>query len=309
MKIFLIGSFDEEHLTAWSVYRPLVELGHDVLIYDYRINFFHDIKENAFVNFLLLIDKFNPDLILILKGELFNVRMLTAINNYKVALWHFDFDYHAKFQIEKQVPHIDYLFTICRPWHEIYISKRRSNWLPQGNDPIMFFPVEPNQEELDDIAFIGTLKPKKECFVRKFIDAGMKVSVYGENWQYSTLKNIWKGPAYCKRFSQAVANSKIIISTIDGSGLKFDSTTSQRIFRVCGCKGVYLTDHVDGINDFYKEDEEIFTYKTHDEAVEKAKELLKNPVKREAAALKSYERTLEEHLYIHRVRRLLECVS
>ena len=309
MKIFLAGTFEEEHLTAWSVKRALEELGHDVLIFDYRQRFYKNPDKFAFVNFLLLIDKFNPGLILIIKGEWFSNRILTAISGYKIALWHFDFTETAKKQMATQAKDIDYIFTMCKPWHEVLLGKRGGFWLPQGHDPVMFPPVPANTEEQDDVAFIGSLKPKREDFVNSFVQAGFKVAIYGEGWHDSKLKDLWRGPAYCKDFSQAVANTKIVVSITAGSGEILELTISQRIFRVCGCKGVFLTEYVPGLEYLYEIGEEIFTYGDVSEAIEIASSLLENHSKRENASLRCYKRTMEEHLYVHRLRRLMECVS
>lgn len=88
-------------------------------------------------------------------------------------------------------------------------------------------------------------------------------------------------------------------SVIDKPGY----AVNERLFWICGAGGFQLADENPLVREFYDEDEvpmataedfkEIFNY------------YLEHPEKREAMAKKAHERTMKEHLYEHRITKIL----
>ncbi|MDR1052000.1 MAG: glycosyltransferase [Deltaproteobacteria bacterium] len=84
---------------------------------------------------------------------------------------------------------------------------------------------------------------------------------------------------------------------------------NQRVFDVPACGGFLLTDRRPQIDDMFEEGLEVVTYGTPGEAAEKAAWYLKNPGERQKIALAAQKRVLGEHLYRHRLARLLRLAS
>jgi spore maturation protein CgeB len=74
-----------------------------------------------------------------------------------------------------------------------------------------------------------------------------------------------------------------------------------RNFEIPGCGGLLLTDIADNIADYYKLDEEIAIAEGLKGFVRRIKQLLGDEPKRAAIAQAGYERTINEHTYVHRL--------
>ena len=86
-----------------------------------------------------------------------------------------------------------------------------------------------------------------------------------------------------------------------------DYACNMRIFESTGLGCCLLTDYKSNIHSMFEEDKEVITYKTNQEAISKANQLLKNPSITRAIGLAGQKKTLSEyttekqidHLYFH----------
>jgi spore maturation protein CgeB len=76
---------------------------------------------------------------------------------------------------------------------------------------------------------------------------------------------------------------------------------NMRMFETTGVGTCLVTDYKKNINDFFKDGEEIITYKTKEECVEKVKWLVNHPEECKRIALAGHKRTLSEHNFKNRV--------
>lgn len=89
------------------------------------------------------------------------------------------------------------------------------------------------------------------------------------------------------RDSKATFNSHIDLSA--------NSASNMRLFEATGVGTCLVTDHKENINMLFQDDQEVVTYKSPDECIEKVKWLLANPQKREEIAKAGQARTLKSH--------------
>jgi spore maturation protein CgeB len=82
---------------------------------------------------------------------------------------------------------------------------------------------------------------------------------------------------------------------------------NQRVFDVPACGGFLLTDYRERLLELFEPDE-VVTYQEPAEAAEKALWYLERPEQRAAIAKKAWNRTLSEHLYVHRLEKLTKIV-
>jgi spore maturation protein CgeB len=73
------------------------------------------------------------------------------------------------------------------------------------------------------------------------------------------------------------------------------------MFEATGVGTCLLTDWKEHIADLFEPDEEVVTYKSAEECIEKAKWLLENPAERERIAKAGQKRTLRDHTFENRV--------
>jgi len=73
--------------------------------------------------------------------------------------------------------------------------------------------------------------------------------------------------------------------------------THARPFELAGCKAFVISGHSEGIEEYYKDGEEMVFYRTSEELVEKIRFYLPREEKRKKIAEAAYARTLREHTY------------
>lgn len=130
-------------------------------------------------------------------------------------------------------------------------------------------------------------------------------------WKYySSIKQILKnnkGEVYGLNMFNVLYNSKIVFNSHGDNSPK--SAANMRMTEVTGCGSLLLTDWKENINEFFKPDEEIVTYKTVDEAIDKIKMLLKNDNLRTSIASLGQKRTLSEYSYKERMKELANFIQ
>lgn len=96
--------------------------------------------------------------------------------------------------------------------------------------------------------------------------------------------------------SQLVFNSHISCSSQDASNM--------RLFEATGMGACLITDWKPNLKDLFEPDVEVATYRSSEECVEKVTYLLQHPAVRESIAAAGQKRTLQDHTYSRRMKKL-----
>jgi spore maturation protein CgeB len=99
--------------------------------------------------------------------------------------------------------------------------------------------------------------------------------------------------------------SKAINLNITSAQMK--TGLNQRVFDVPACQAFLLTDRRNQLDELFDPDE-VVTYHNPQEAAEKAKWYLKRPEQRAKVSQKAYQRVLAEHLYLHRLEKMIRII-
>lgn len=111
--------------------------------------------------------------------------------------------------------------------------------------------------------------------------------------------------------------SKIVINlhrshqddSVNNNSLKIPGASpNPRTFEISASGTLQLTDTRDDLARFYKPGEEIETYSSQQELLEKVEFYLTHEKERREIALRALERTLREHTYGHRIDQLLSVI-
>ncbi len=121
------------------------------------------------------------------------------------------------------------------------------------------------------------------------------------------LKKVLLPTVYGKKMYNVIRNSKIVLNIHADSSPLYAS--NMRLFETTGAGSCLLTDWRKNIKDFFKEDEEVVTYRNANECSDKAKWLLNNDKEREAIANKGQQKTFSSHLYEHRAPELIGIIK
>lgn len=199
------------------------------------------------------------------------------------------------------IPYLDLALTAapeCVEWYEKEGCPAR--FFPEASDPDIFQPM-PELPKIHDVCFVGGRYGIREKVVQALRNAGVQVASYGAGWEGGRLEN--------KDVPKLFAQSKIVlgIGTIghcdDFYALKmrdFDGPMSG---------SCYLTHENPDLRLVYKLDEEIATYRSVSDCVDKVRWYLSHEDVREQIAQAGRIRALAEHTWDKRFQSLLRFVN
>jgi len=265
----------------WYVYEPLKQLGHDV--------YWFDTVDPDEKDYNKVIEDFKPDLIFCcLTNDRFIApyepwpQIVEETNSGRTKTFNWFCDDTWRFDTFSS--RICHFFNVCSTPDPKYIRKYKA----VGYDNAIlglwhansdFYPKVEFKNKDIDISFIGAPTPSRtEIFEN--IDVPVE-NIFGVSME--------------ELFS-AHSRSKIGINFSTNDNDQFQQTEiKQRIFEITAGGGLLLTQHHDGIENFFEIDKEIFTFRDTEELSEKSKVLLKNPQLVESTAAAGHKRFLAEH--------------
>ena len=117
------------------------------------------------------------------------------------------------------------------------------------------------------------------------------------------LKNAVDRPLYGLDMYKALSKAKMGLN-IHGTFGGGNFAANIRLFEVTGVGACLVTDWKKNLHELFIPDEEVVTFKSVDECIEKVKWLKDNPSEREKIAKAGQERTLKDHTFKNRVNQL-----
>lgn len=199
------------------------------------------------------------------------------------------------------IPHIDLALTAAPECADWYMKEScPALFFPEASDPEIFHPM-PELPKIHDVCFVGGRYGIREQIVDALRKAGIKVSAFGSGWEGGRIDT--------DSVPELFAQSKIIlgVGTIghcpDFYALKmrdFDATMSGSL---------YLTHDNHDLHSLFTVGEELATYRSISECVEKARYYLQHDAKREAIARVGCRRATTEHTWNHRFKALMDVLK
>lgn len=215
-------------------------------------------------------------------------------NAYWIADSHLGYDYRLW-----RAKQFDFVFASHKPSIEKFIRDgipaEKIRYLPWAAEAECYKPV-PIIEKWD-WCFIGHMNNQ---FRIELVDRFCKEWPVGINgylgWRIGEFPGHNVLDDVAKKFSQ----SRIILneSILDD--------VNMRTFEALACKRLLLTEDVPGVRDHFVDGKHMILFKTIEEAVVKARWLLKDDGYRNDVAEAGYKEFLEKHTYMHRTKEILK---
>ena len=123
----------------------------------------------------------------------------------------------------------------------------------------------------------------------------------------SKLKKIMEPPVFGMDMFNLFHNSKFIVNM--HTSISPLSASNVRLFEATGVGACLVTDWKENLQELFKLDEEVVTYKSLEECVEKINWLIRNPIERERIAMAGQNRTLSDHNIIERAKSFNEIIK
>lgn len=109
-----------------------------------------------------------------------------------------------------------------------------------------------------------------------------------------------------KPLADLIASSKVVVAP---DGPVTDHYWSNRVYLTLGFKAVLFHPYCATLEDHYKDREEIVYYHSREELRELLLTYFQSPEDRKRIAHNGYQRTITEHLYLHRCKTLIQTVK
>lgn len=290
------GIFKRIDSGYWNVYLPLIQLGHEVKIFD--------IMEKNESSFKQIIDSFCPDLLFCCLTfdkryapyePLEEIEEITKQGNIKTFNWFCDdtwrFETTSKIHCWK--------FTACSTPEPKYISKYKEigynnifvgSWHTNSDFSVI------NSGKNYDVAFCGSLNNQRANMIQSLKTQGVNVNVFFGVSQEEMMNNY--------------SLSKVGINfSINENDPQKKTQMKLRMIEIPSVKTALLTQYTEGIEELFEINKEIVIFKEHDEMLEKLKYLLYNNSFCEKIANAGYKRFLKDHDSKVRLKDILEKIN
>jgi len=259
-------------------------------------------------------DKFQPDIVFVIKGNKIFEKTLKKMENTIKILWMMDSIYVYPESYTK-LKYFDYLFM----FEKTDVTKLAEEgitayFLPLALDESNYYPIENHIKDID-ISFIGNIFPKRMEILQRLIQEfpNKNLKFYGryiypsrnilqflfrKQRQYFSNNNVKPSEA------NNIYNRSRICVNIHHDQSKYG--VNQRFFEILGAKTLQVVDNNPFITEHFTEDE-IVTYSTVDELISYCRVFLDNsPVN---IIENGYRKILEQHTFTKRIKSVLEVID
>ena len=196
-------------------------------------------------------------------------------------------------RICRQAKHYDFLFATQKEGVERLkeVLRREVYWIPLACDP----EIHKNKtiEKIYDVGFVGSYGGEKSSREETLL------------YVKSKFKNSYIGNAPHEEMGRVYSASKIGINN------SLNNDINMRIFEILSSGAMLLTSVVkgNGFSELFNDGQDLVTYKTKEELVEKIEYYLLHDSEREAIAKRGYELAISKHTYKNRLESMFSIIK
>jgi hypothetical protein len=196
------------------------------------------------------------------------------------------------------IPHLDLALTAAPECVEWYQKEGcPALFFPEASDPAIFHPM-PELPKVHDVCFVGSRYGVRETIVTGLQKAGVRVAAYGAGWDGGRLDT--------KDVPQLFAQSKIVLGVGTIGHCEDFYALKMRDFDGPMSGSCYVTHDNPDLRLVYKVGEEIATYRSVDDCIDRVRWYLSHEDARERVARLGRARALAEHTWDKRFRSLFD---
>ena len=301
----------------------LVAHGHDVRVVDYTPTFVEKLRrklgarEAADVvapRLLCAIEAHSPDLFLTLYGVNVAPRVLEALKQRRVTTvnWWLNDPFQWE-RASKILGAYDFAFTNAKYSVDAYAAAglRQVRFLPSACDASVHHPLDEPIEA--DVSFAGDWSPNREQLVRRLVEAGVDVRVYGP-WRRKLKApspiRLTHGFFTPERMVQIFAASRATLNIHTWRG-RFDFGLNPRVFEAGASGTPQLVDWKRELDEIFSPAERagMLVYRTDEELIALARSVSARAADLKAAALAAAPAFQRDHSYRARMAELLRVIG
>lgn len=304
-----------------NYYNSLVQMGHEVVLFDYMSQIQKHGKQRMNAMLLDLAREIRPTLAVFhLYTDQFDAATIEQLRSHTITLSIFHDDTWREKYATYWAAHFDFFTT------PDWFALRKYQAL--GLNQVLFFPYGCNETlyrkidvpKIHDVSFVGRWHPYRQWLVDRIRGAGISIAARGPGWEGDMVGH----DEMVMLFNQSKINLNLSNSAswdarylCSSPRALIDRVRSRKVveqlkarhFEINGCGGFQLSYYVAGLEKFYLIGEEIAIYGAPEDLVEKIRYYLKNEDIRESIASAGYKRTMSEHTFSRRFNELFEAMG
>ncbi|MDN4523617.1 CgeB family protein [Fictibacillus fluitans] len=268
--------------------------------------------------------RFQPDLVLTMTGFVLSKEMTDWLGKRHVplAVWMTEDPYYMDLTLPI-IERYDFIFTIDTAAQKVYEQNGHKLVfpLPLGTEPSVFkAATEQDAVQERDICLVGFPYPDRIELIKYLLDnTDYTITVVGGRWRddlsqhnENTKLTIidWSTPLEVAEYYR---QSKIILNTNRPHNYSenknsigvINQSVNNRTFDIAATCGFQLLSYKKGISDIFT-DEEIVTFESKEDLLEKIRYYMEDETKRKAMACKAQEKVLKNHTFSNRIQQLVK---
>jgi spore maturation protein CgeB len=271
------------------------------------------------------VQEFKPDLLLVIKGEVFLPETLHIVKNSlsgPLVQWCGD----NPFWFPNIIGSLDVYdwFLLTDGHYGVDVEKhgaRQVKVLPHAADPDVYSADGEESVNGSDVIFVGDSRHQmghlpenwhRVEVLESVARSGVDLAIFGRGWETLpsdyAVRNSLRGRTLlpASRVAAAYRASKIVLNVhhpqiVDGCNM--------RTFEAAACGAFQLVDDRSSLHELFDPPNDLVTYANTDELVELVRHYVDRPDERRTVAAKSRERVLNEHTYGKRLAEMIELVT
>lgn len=312
----------------------LEKLGHTADTFEYidnriscRISILEGV-EKAFVKDKLLrrVNKFKPELILVIKGEHIFPMTIAFLKRLRIPLVNYWIDDPYRLEISRKLsPLYDYFFTNDAGSVDVHKQAGCPNvgFLTFGCDTDTHKKIilsgHDYEEYKSDICFCGSISQERLEILSSLVDFDIKIwaqrYVYHFQKDFSITKKpvLPESPLY-EKFTGRPVWGEELVKVYNASKIVVNihspqTSPNMRDFEAAGCGTFLLTDRAKGLDKMFEAGKEIVCYSNTEQLREAVLFYLRDFEKRKDIASRGQKRAVSNHTYTQRMQEMLAFIS
>lgn len=181
--------------------------------------------------------------------------------------------------------------------------------MPHAFDERILQKVTPTLDKIPKLAFVGSLSEAhlERILLLDTLSRSIDIDFYGTGANLLSKESPLRQKYYHSVWGEELYSiyGSYLLVIHKNIGIAGQSFSAKRLFEATGMGACVITEATEDQRELFKSDEEIVTYSSVEECVEKIKYLLNNPQKAIEIGQKAQRRTLTEHTYHQRVQELI----
>lgn len=215
--------------------------------------------------------------------------------------------------IKRDIEQADTVITFAKRMAHYFqglYPEKNVHFFPFGYEPI----AKKTEKKEFDLFFIGFPDIRRMMHFEYLRDFDIKI--YGKPWdnymkflsdplkRKIITQNLWGDELY-----DVMHRAKIVLSVNQGSWHNLDTGINSRVFEALASQCFLIADHYQEIEELFVVGEELETFKSIEELIDKINFYLKHDEARDKIAKKGYEKIMNQFTYQQRAKELLKLLT